>query len=470
MIRAAALLVCASAAHAQTVSLDEIVRLADVSAQERGVALAMVSVRRADAALQAAQSPFEWGHSGTLAWRRQLEYVERAGALTAETVYRFNLFTTLGFDRLFENGIRVQPGMLYQRGDQATTSLLGTSRVLPTVTVDIPVNGSLGSPAEKLRLEQARRNRATAELDAHRARQVHLHRVVTMAWGWLAAQERVRLLNAAVVEAETQMRRTRQLADRGEIAPFHVAREQARLTSRRVDVSELQQTAEALRAELVALLGSSASPVQAAQRMEDRFPAEQAALNVSELVNAARQARPDLLRARERVETARMGLRIADRQGASKLSVVATHESLGLSWGMALGQSRANALAGDALAEMEAADLGLQQIEQELVASVNATVQRIRTVQQALAQMESVERELEQIFQALTRSRQAGAGPDVQAQINDALDARVIASQQVVGLRLTLATAIADLRLHTGQIPGTPGDVARKVTLFRSVQ
>lgn len=469
-ICAAVTAVCSFAVQAQTISFDEIVRLADVSAQERNAAQAAIAVRRAEAAVQMAQSAFEWNHAGGVTWRRQLEYVDQGGTLSSTTIYRWNLSSSLGFDRLLENGIRVQPALLLQKNASGSTSLLGSQSALPSITVDVPLNGGLGNSIEKMRLDAARRGKELATLDVDVARQATIAQATRLAWGWLAAKRRLEAAEAQEAEADATARRVSELVARGEVAPIVKVQTDARLIGGRLETVRLRNAESAVRSELAYLLGPASAERLRAVAMEDRFPEVVTLPDPVALTRLAQERRADMIKARERVEQARIGLRIADRQVATKVSLVMTYESVALGWSTPLGQSRNQAIQHDAVSEMEQAELALAEMNRRLAFDMEALVLKMSQLRQALVELRKVEDEQRRIATALMRGVTSGAGSIQLQAATDASNARVQTTLQIVATQQAIADAIVELRLATGQIPATPGDIAAKVSLFRSVQ
>lgn len=458
-------------AEAGALTLDELLRLAQASAEER-LALSRIAQRRADNQVLSARGAFDWNMGANFAWRRELEYVASGNSLTTDTVYRWILGTTISFDRLFESGIRLQPGVSIQRANQSSTSLLGARSVLPIVGVEIPLNRPFGESPEKMRVEAAERASLAARLDLDLNRNMHVHQVMRLGWAWLGLQQRMVLQAEVLADTRERVARIARLVERGELAPQTLVRARITLGEREGDAQRLQSELQTLQADLGALLGPGFEGRLAGARLADEFPAAELNPDVQAGLRRAQEARLDLARQRERIEAARIGLRMADRGTQPRMVINATLESIGLSYGRSLGGSRNEAARSDALLDMQAAEIGLREAERAAQRDLEGAARRIREQHAHIERLMAAERDMLPLVQAQARNVERAGAAQLDA-YNEVLEARTRVRSQLIEARVALALAIADWRMATGDIGPAPGAAAAAqagVGLFRSVQ
>lgn len=437
--------------HAQTVTLDWVARMAAQFADERGAAQARLAERGAAGALQAAQGVFDWQAGGSAGVRRGPEYLSAGGFLTTATEDRTTVAGAVHVERLFESGIRIQPGVATSRGEAGTTRLLGRSNTQAMLQLDIPLDRSLGSPPEKLRLEQARIEWQQAGREVERARQAHVHQALRVALALLAAQEQHELAREALTEAVAAHEVVSRLVQRGEMAQSALVQASARKAMRETEVERLKARERALGRELSAAVQARSAGGPQALRILGPWPVMPRMGSLEGLEQRARDSRPELARARHEVEAAQVKARLADVQGGSRLNLSVRQDGAQISWAVPLGAGRSAGLKQQATAAVDAATDRQIEAEAAILRELRDAWDRAHSAQADVARLAPVRDDLGRLKRSL-----AGSGAAQMAQSTEVEEQYLRVAQQLSERQWQLATALNDLAHLTGQLPAAP--------------
>src|SRR5436190_840424 len=300
-------LLCWSAAQcalaADTLTLPRAIALAQRPEVQGDLARARFAVDQATGAVRLAEGAFDWAGGGSAGVVRVFQPGVSGGFLTAD-VQRFDIPTsTVYAERQFENGIRLRPGYLFTQEAQEFRSELARLNSRPIVTLEVPLDRSLGEPADALRLAAARSDLSAASTSRGLARQLHLHAVVTMFWRVAAAQRRATIDRSLITDLGSVASRMARLAASGEVAAAAAAEVRARASLAENLAERGAVDLLAARLELARLLALSLEQLPDVEADFPELGADAApdALRIDALVAEALSRRPEVKAQSERV-------------------------------------------------------------------------------------------------------------------------------------------------------------------------
>lgn len=438
-------------AVSQTLTMAGIGQMAATAAIERAAAPARLAHRRAEAGVMIAEGAFEWTTSGNVGVRTGPEYIASGGFLTTATRDRTSTGGAVYAERLFSNGIRIQPGVIASRTDASTTRLLGQVSTQPVLQVDIPIDRTLGNPIEKLRLEHARAEVGLTDHEVQVAQRAHVHQSIRLAWALLAAQKREELAEDSLEEVRRSHGRASALVQRGELPPAALVQADARRSIRSLERDRLRAVVRRLQSELAFLLQSSSGQALKSIRIADPLPTVGNKAGADELVQYAIEQRPDLKRLREEVEAARIRVRMAEYQAPSRVNLQLRNDAVGISWSAPLGSLRQQGYRDQAAAELELAEHRLAELTRRVEHDVREAVERALAAERLVAQLLPAKLELGKLKDSLSANPGGGANASLLSEIGEQYGQL---AGELIDNQHDLAVAIADLTLYSGQANG----------------
>ena len=463
------LLCCAAscALAADGLTLPQALALAQKPEVQGEPARARYAADQASGAVRLAEGAFDWAAGASAGVIRAYQPGVDGRFLTSEA-QRFDVPTsTLYAERQFENGIRLRPGYLFTHDPNNFNPEIARLNSRPIITLEMPLDRSLGEPADALRLSAARSDLSAALTSRGLARQLHLHAVVTTYWRVAAAQRRAEIDRSLARELGAVANRMARLAASGEVATATAAEVRARASL--AEALAERGTVEVLagRMELARLL---ALPVEKLSGVDGEFPdAAQGVVDAARadaLVEEALARRPELKAQSDRVQAARLRGKIRERDVESRLSFVLGQDRVMLNYYTPLGEARGSGARQASAADVGAAELALEDSRQRVRAETRLAVERLgaaqRTVPRAAAAAQSLRERVMLVGDLVDRGRQPAVT------LADAAEQFASASRHSLDARLLYALALADLRLATAAIPDDVNDPQTLAQLFVS--
>jgi len=462
---------CAAQSHGRGVGMAEVLEAAFRSGAA-GPALARQSEERARGAVQSAESAFDWlitsGAGGRLA--------QQAGVLNGflqdRTEESFPFIAQIYGDRLLESGLRLRAGVtMVTNAAEDTKRLLYPLANRPNILVDVPLNGSLGEPAEALRLEAARRDLSSFESGTQTAHGDYLHQVARAYWRALALQQRRGAERAGAESIDEVAMRVARLAEKGEAAAADAEQWRARAGLRRLALDRAQRDFAAARLVLAALLKAETQAAWDNAELADSFPAATrgvpTAQELEALARAALERRPDVKGQMARVQAAQLRTRAAERESDSRFALVAGLDRVMLEYSRPLGENRSSGLRRQYDADRESAQTTLQELERNLRLELRQAATRLASARAAIVALHPVVEQLSGALEGVRRQVTAGLAPP--GAIAGAADSLLEARHELTEAQLLQALAIADLRHQTASLadPGQTGPML--AALLRTV-
>jgi G:T/U-mismatch repair DNA glycosylase len=461
---------CAGFAQGARADLRQVLESA-LSAEAIGPRLAQQASESAAGMVQSAEGAFDWSIAAAAGVRRIAQTgVSPQGFLTDEILDRMPFVTTLFGQRLLENGIKVNTGVLLvnETSGEARRNLNPLAN-RPQLTFDIPMNSSLGAPPEALRLEAARSELTSATHVERSARAAFLHRVATSFWKMLGAQGRrdaERAQRDVNLEVAAFMAK---LSERGEVAAAESAQWRSRAQLRQLAERRAQVDLDASRGDLLALLRLEGQPRWRQLELAGDFPDEaaQAAAPVEPepLIRMALERRPDHLRLQERVRAADLRTQAVDRENADRVAVVAGLDRVMFEYSTSLGGNRSTGLRRQGEQEAASARANLEDLRRIIAVEINQALIRYAGAGDAVRSLREVAGQLRENFENVRR--QVGAGLVRSIELAAAADTLAQASRDLVDARVQYAQAIADLRLATADLSDSGAGAAALASLLR---
>ncbi|MBI5330570.1 MAG: TolC family protein [Betaproteobacteria bacterium] len=448
-------------------SLTEVARLALGAGGEAALERARLAEQRAQGALLTAQGAFDWNLTLNGGVRRVVLPVASAGLLTTGAEYADIQTATVGGGKLYENGIRIQPGMQISSGAGQSRLEQALLDSRPTLALSVPLDASWGEPAEALRRNALRSSLEAARLDGGHTRQAYLHRVMKSAWSLLAAQQRYAAVLGQAAIAQEVAGRTLRLAAAKEIPQLAADDVLERVRIQRLGVDQADQALHGARLDLALLLGAEESRVAGVQA---DFPAPVEALDaaaVRRLAEDALSRRLDLQGEARRVDAARQFARSAEREAGAALTLQVGHDRLLLNWEKPLGENRDKGAREQAQAQIGLA--ALQQDEARRTIERDVLLARRRLLDAAPV-IPRTRKAVERLHERLGLTRQlAQAGQEPFTALLDAAAHWANAELQRIDLELVHAHALADLHLATASVPEGISDPALLARTYASL-
>lgn len=429
-----------------------------------GTQLARQSERRAHGVVQAAEGAFDWTVSTSAGQRLLPQNRTLNGFLLDQSDYRWSSVGTLAGDRLLNNGVRIKTGitMVANSGEDARRQLSPMAN-RPQFLVDVPLNASLGEPAELLRLEAARKDLAGSERDTRLSQSAYLHQVAGAFWKSLAQQRRrdAARSNREVMD-EVALRVTR-LAERGEIAQSDAEQWRLRAGLRGVAFDRAAREFAAARLELAVLLKTEGERGWNGAELAARFPDESAPMqgaapDLEKLVRLALDRRPEVQRQIDRVRASQLRSRAAMRETEGRLAFVAGLDRVMVEYSTSLGDNRASGVRRQSDADAKSAELLLQDLERTVRADLRQGLARLAASRDAVRLLRPVADQLAASLEGARRQVTAGLAPA--SSLAQAADSLLEARRELIDSQAQHALAIADLRLHTATL-AQPGQSAQ---------
>jgi outer membrane protein TolC len=438
-----------------------------------GTQLARQTEQRAEGVVQAAQGAFDWSLSASAGQRLLPQSRTLNGFLLDQSDYRWNYLATVFGDRLFESGVRIRAGItaVSNNGDDARRQLSPMAN-RPQFLVDVPLNSSLGEPAEMLRLEAARKDLAGSERDTQLSHGAYLHQVASAYWKALAQQRRRDAARSNREVIDEVAARVAQLAGRGETAQSEADQWRLRAGLRGLAVDRAAREFAAARLELAVLLKAEAERGWEGAEFSARFPDESApvqgaAPDLEKLVRLALERRPEVRRQADRVRASQLRSLAAVRETEGRVALVAGLDRVMVEYSKALGDNRASGARRQSEADTRSAELLLQDLERSIRSDLRQTLARLAAARDAARLLRPVADQLAGSLEGARRQVAAGLAPA--SALAQAADSLLEARRELVDAQAQQAQALADLRLHTATL-AQPGQSAQALAgLLRRV-
>jgi outer membrane protein TolC len=448
-------------AQGRALDLPDVLQAA-LGAASIGTELARQSEQRAQGAVQSAEGAFDWSLSASAGGRLLPQTRTLNGFLLDQSDYKWNYLATVFGDRLLDSGVRIRTGItaVSNNGEDARRQLSPmTNR--PQLLVDVPLNASLGEPAERLRLDAARKDLAGSERDTQLSQSAYLHQVASAYWKALAMQGRrdAARANREVID-EVAMRVAR-LAERGEMAPSESDQWRLRAGLRGLAHDRAVREFAGARSELAVLLKTEGERSWDGAEFAARFPDEAApaqGADLEKLVRLALERRPEMQRQADKLGASQLRSRAAARDTEGRFAVVAGLDRLMLEYTTSLGDNRAGGARRQSEADVRSAELQLQELERSIRADVRQTLARVTASRDAVRTLRPVADQLAVSLEGARRQLAAGLIPP--SSLAQAADSLLEARRELIDSQLQHAQALADLRLHTATL-AAPGQSAQ---------
>ncbi len=440
----------AQAADGALLTLPEVMRMALLAGPEGNLARARLTEQRAQSAVHTAQGAFDWNAEANGGYRRLQTTRNTGGFVTTELEPVDVLTASVGAEKLFDNGVRVRPGLIVSRGAEQSQLASALLRSQPLLQVDVPVDAGFGEPVEALRLSSARSDLAASHLDSRHGRQIYLNRVVKAAWELLAVQQKYRATLAQAAVAEEIAGRVLRLMAAREISRMAAEDVLARAELRRNAVDQAALDLGSARLDLALLLRTDESAVAG---IDASFPKPAAALGEAWLLGQLADAtarRLDLQGETLRIESARQRARAVRREADSRVVVQAGVDRLLLSWTKPLGENRDLGAGLLGVADVGLATLQVDELRRRIEVEVRMAGKRLLGAAQTIERTRAV---VETFRVRLGLARQlVDQGQQPPSALLDAADQLGNAQRQLSDLERLYAEALADLHLATASI------------------
>jgi hypothetical protein len=421
-----------------------------------GAQVARLAEARAASVVLGAEGAYQWSLASGFGTRYAAEIVARNGFLTTETRDRWPLVASASGERLLENGVRVRVGIaaVADVSDETRRRLYPLAN-RPAFSLDIPLNGSFGAPAEGFRLEAARNDHAAATREPALAKDSFLYQVTAAFWRAVYAEQR-RQVQAELRDVIAEVaQHFASRATRGAISAAESEQWQARLELRVIAVERAAQEAAAKRDQLNAILYVESDASHRDARYLASFPAvapasRLAGLNLDALVSAALEHRPDVEMQRARVKSAQLKARATDKETASRLSLVTGFDRVMIEYARPLGATLNVSSQRQHQAEIDMAEVNLKELERTIRAQLRESLKRITGAEALVRGLSSV---VERLAHSLASVReQVRAGMQPAGAVASGAESLAQGRDELIEARLRYALALLDLRSQTAAL------------------
>jgi len=450
----------AGSAQPRTLDFADVLALA-LRTDGAGAQVARLAEERAASVVLGAEGAYQWSLASGFGARYAAEIVALNGFLTTQTRDRWPLVATASGERLLENGMRVRVGMaaIADVSDETRRRLYPLAN-RPTFSVDIPLNGSLGTPAEGFRLEAARNEHVAATRDSALAKDSFIYQVGAGFWRAVYAEQRRQVQSELreVIAEVAQHFATR--AAQGAISPAEAEQWQARLELRRIGVERAAQEAATRRDQLNAILQVESEASHRDVRYIAPFPEVAAAsrlakLDLDALVSMALERRPEVEVQRAKVKSARLKARAADRETASRFSLVTGFDRVMVEYSRPLGAMLNVAAQRQHQAEIDIAEVQLKELERTIRVQLRESLARLTGAEALVRGLSSV---VARLAQSLANTReQVRAGMQPAAAVASGAESLAQGRDELLEARLRYTLALLELRSQTAAVAAHTG-------------
>lgn len=442
----AALFTYTSAVFAQaTMTLEDIVELGLNGKSSMGLKQGEYETMNARGVLHAAEGLFDWTLRSGTGYQRLPVPVALGNSLSTETEFKTIHATNTSVGKLFENGIRVRPGMQVISGASTLQLKQSAMRTQPTLEVDVPLSSAWGAPPERLRLDAARANFDATGASGARQQQVHIARLFKLSWALLAAQKKQAVSVELNKIADEFAGRAIRLGKAGALSGRNVDLAVGRANQARFVLEQNQLTRHTAQLELALLLGIDPDRIG---ELLAAFPMPIAALNTStleQLLSTALERRVDLQAEISRIQAARQQSKALLREADSSLSLQLTQDRLVISWVKPLGGNRDLGAQEQAEAVISLAELRKDELVRRIEMEVRISARRFQEVSPAIVRMQELVGRLHEHVGQARLSLESGFDPA--GVLLDQAERWSSAAQHLIDLELSHAVALVDLHL-----------------------
>ncbi len=443
---AAALFTHANALFAQTgMTLEQILEIGLNGKSSVGSKQATFETMNAKGLVHAAEGLFDWSLRSGTGYRRLPVPVAFGDFLTTGTDYKTISATHTSVGKLFENGIRVRPGMQVMGGASSLQLNQQAMRTQPTLEVEVPLGSAWGAPPERLRLDAARANFDASQASVERQRQLHLARLFKLSWALLAAQKKQAVCTELNAIADEFAGRAMRLGKAGTLSGRNVDLAVGRANQARFVLEQTQSTRHAAQLELALLLGIDPDRIG---ELLTPFPMPIAGISnvaLQQLLSTALERRVDLQAEASRIQAARQQSKAILREADSALSLQLAQDRLLVSWVKPLGGRREMGAQEQAEALIGLAELRKDELAQRIEMEVRISARRFQDISPAIFRMQEL---VGRLHAHLGQARLAlESGFDPAGVLLDQAERWSSAAQHLIDLELSHALALVDLHL-----------------------
>jgi outer membrane protein TolC len=428
-----------------TMTLEQILEIGLNGKSSVGFKQGAYETMNAKGAVQAAEGLFDWTLRSATGYRHLPVPVAAGDFLTTGTDYKTIHVTHTSVGKLFENGIRVRPGMQMVSGASSMQLNQQAMRTQPTLEVDVPLGSAWGAPPERLRLDAARANFDATKAIVERQKQVHLARLFKSSWALLAAQKKQAVCMELHAIADEFAGRAIRLGKAGALSGRHIDLAIGRANQARFVLEQTQSTRHVAQLELALLLGADPDRIG---ELVTPFPMPIAGLDnaaLEQLLSTALMRRVDLQAELSRIQAARQQSKAILREADSALSLQLTQDRLMVSWVKPLGSKRDLGAQEQAEAVTSLAELRKDELVQRIEMEVRIAARRFQEVSPAILRTQEL---VGRLHAHVGQARLAlESGFDPAGVLLDQAERWSSAAQHLIDLELSHALALVDLHL-----------------------